>query len=366
MAKTESLQAGYLHSLARRLFTAAGTPPHIADTVAAILVNANLAGHDSHGVLRVPAYLQSIEKGGIDPAAEPEVIRETAGTLLIDGKNGFGHHAAHQAMQRAIEKAKQADLCAASFLRTGHIGRLGEYAEAAARAGCIGLVMCGGGGPGSRIVPYGGARGALGTNPIAIGAPTGSEAPFLIDMATSMIAEGKIQVARSRGADLPPGCIVDRNGSPSVRTADFYDGGFLLPFGGHKGYALSFFACLFSTLSGSFDRERGSLWGTSMLVLNISAFTPLAEYQESLRAFLDSIRATPPAPGFAEVLVPGDFEARSRAERLARGIELPVTITQQLRAWAARLDVWMSEDAVEPADMERYASRASADTTVNP
>src|SRR5437879_22647 len=139
-------------------------------------------------------------------------------------------------------------------------------------------------------------------------------------VSTSSLAEGKIHVARSLGADRPPGCIVDRNGSPSVRTADFYDGGFLLPFGGHKGYALSFFACLFSTLSGSFDRERGSLWGTSMLVLNISAFTALAEYQENLRAFLDGIRATPPAPGFTEVLVPGDLEAHSRAHRLAHGI----------------------------------------------
>src|SRR5713101_5637925 len=246
MTPTEVFQAAHLHSLARRLFIAAGTPPHIADAVAAILVNANLAGHDSHGVLRVPAYLASIEKGGIDPASEPEVVKETVGTLQIDGKNGFGHFTARQAMWQAIEKAKQSDLCVVSLVRTGHIGRLGEYAEMAARAGCISIVTCGGGGPGSRIVPYGGARGALGTNPIAIGAPTGGEAPFLIDMATSMIAEGKIQVARSRGADLPPGCIVDRNGGPSISTADFYDGGFLLPFGGHKGYALSLFTCLFS------------------------------------------------------------------------------------------------------------------------
>jgi LDH2 family malate/lactate/ureidoglycolate dehydrogenase len=236
----------------------------------------------------------------------------------------------------------------------------------AARAGCIGLVTCGGGGPGSRIVPYGGARGALGTNPIAIGAPTGGEAPFLIDFATSMIAEGKIQVARSRGADLPPGCVVDRRGNPTVSTADFYDGGFLLPFGGHKGYALSLFGCLLSVLSGRFDRERRSLWGTSMLALNISAFTSLEEYQQDLQAFLDGIRATPPAPGFSEVLIPGDFEARSRAQRLAHGIELPVTISGPLREWAEKLGVSMGEDAVEAADAERYVSRASTAGPVNP
>src|SRR5207302_2196740 len=138
MPTTTRFTAGYLHSLARRLFIAAGAPGHIADAVAAILVNANLAGHDSHGVLRIPAYLGMIERGEIDPAAEPEVVKETSGTLLIDGRKGFGHYTAHQAMQQAIAKAKQADLCAVSFVRIGHIGRLGEYAEAAARSGCIG------------------------------------------------------------------------------------------------------------------------------------------------------------------------------------------------------------------------------------
>lgn len=333
-------EARYLHSLAQRLFTAAGTPPHIAEAVTEILVNANLAGHDSHGVLRIPAYLQMIEQGQIDPAAEPAIVKETSGTLLIDGQKGFGHYTARRAMQWAIEKAKRADLCAVSFTRVGHIGRLGEYAEAAARAGCIGLVTIGGGGRGTgSTVPFGGARGALSTNPIAVGAPTGDDTPFLIDFATSMIAEGKIQVARSHGADLPAGCIVDKNGNPSVKTADFYDGGFLLPFGGHKGYALSLFTCLLSGLGGVFDPERGSVWGASMLVWNIEAFTPLQEYQRGLRAFLDGVKATPPAPGVAEVLIPGEFEHRARMERLANGIELPASIWSAICDAAARLNI---------------------------
>src|SRR5947209_3620248 len=148
MPTSTRFKAGPLHSLTRRLFIAAGAPSHIADAVAEILVNANLAGHDSHGVLRIPAYLRMIEQGQIDPAAEPEVVKETTGTLLIDGQKGFGHYTAREAMQRAIEKAKRADLCAVSFARIGHIGRLGEYAEAAARSGCIGMVTIGGGGRG--------------------------------------------------------------------------------------------------------------------------------------------------------------------------------------------------------------------------
>jgi uncharacterized oxidoreductase len=351
MAMSPRFAVGSHHSLTRRLFSAAGTPGHIADTVAETLVNANLAGHDSHGVLRIPAYLRMIEQGQIDPAAEPELVQETTGTLRIDGQKGFGHYTARQAMQQAIAKAKRADLCAVSFVRIGHIGRLGEYAEAAARAGCMGMVTIGGGGRGvGSTVPFGGARGALSTNPIAVGAPTGDEAPVVIDMATSMIAEGKIQVARSQGADLPPGCIVDRDGHPSVKTADFYDGGFLLPFGGHKGYALSLFTCLLSGLGGVFDPERGSVSGASMLVLNIEAFTPLEEYQRGLRAFLDGVKATPPAPGFEEVIVPGDFEHRTRMQRLANGIELPESIYGPIREWAAKLGVLMSEGAAEIRD----------------
>jgi LDH2 family malate/lactate/ureidoglycolate dehydrogenase len=355
MFATHRLQAAHLHALTRCLFTAAGAPRHIAEAVSEILVNSNLAGHDSHGVLRIPAYLRGVSDGGIVPAAEPEVVRETATTLLIDGNGGFGHYTARKAMDLAVQKAKQAEVCRVSFLRIGHMGRLGEYAEAAARAGCIGLITYGTGARNSgSTVPYGGARGALGTNPIAVGVPTGDETPFIIDFATSTVAEGKLQVARSKNADLPPGLIVDKHGAPSVRPADFYDGGYLLPFGGHKGYALSLLVCLLGGLSGNFNAEKSGLGGMFIEVMDVSTFTPPEAYQRHVRAFLDGVKATSPAPGFAEVLVPGDFERRSRAERLARGIELPDTIYAQIREWAEKLNVPLNEEIVEPADVERY------------
>src|SRR5262245_51161213 len=191
MAATHRFAVRHLRSLSRHLFVAAGTPDHIAGTVAEILVNANLAGHDSHGVLRIPAYLSAIENGHLDPAAEPERLRETEATLRVDGRRGFGHHTARQAMQWAIEKARQSEVCCVTLVRTGHIGRLGEYAEMAARAGCIGLITVGGGSrDGGGILPYGGIQGRLGTNPIAVGAPTGDETPFILDFATSTIADG--------------------------------------------------------------------------------------------------------------------------------------------------------------------------------
>ncbi len=347
-----SLSASHLYSLARRMFIAAGAPPHIAATVAEILVNANLAGHDSHGVLRIPAYLRRIGQGALNPAAEPVRVRETAGTLLVDGRNGFGHYAARQAMAWTIDKAKRTEVCAASLVHHGHIGRLGEYAEQAARAGCIGLITTGSAEPGRGItVPFGGAAGALSTNPIAVAVPTGDDVPFVLDFATSVVAEGKIQVARSRGAEVPEGCIVDKQGTPSVKPADLYDGGHLLPFGRHKGYALGVLVTLLGGLGGEFDIERRTMEGTFLQVINIGAFMPLDTYQRAVRATLDGLKGTAAAPGVAEVLAPGDPEAHSRAARVARGIDVPDASYQQIRESAERLRVVVSPEAVEAIDV---------------
>ncbi len=347
--------AGHLHSMARRMFTAAGTPRHIADDVAEILVNANLTGHDSHGVLRIPAYLQRIADGRIHPAAEPRKIKETASTLIVDGGHGFGHYTARRAMQWVIEKARQADVCCASLMRTGHIGRLGDYAEQAARAGCIGLITAGTATRGEGLTaPFGGIKGALGTNPIAVGVPTGDGTPFILDYATSVIAEGKIKVARSTGADLPEGVIIDKHGNPSVKPAAFYDGGFLLPFGRHKGYALGLLVSLLGGLSGEYDGERGRMGGAFLQAINISAFTPLEEYQRAVRATLNGAKAAPPAPGVHEVLVPGDPEQLSRARRMREEIALPDSTYQEIREWAERLGVSLKAEVIEAADVERY------------
>ncbi len=355
MEKTHLFFAPHLHAISRTIFVAAGTSEHIANDVAEILVNAHLAGHDSHGVLRIPAYLRGIESGHIKPSAEPDVVAETANTLRFDGNNCFGHYVSRLAMQKAIEKSKTSATCCVSIFNTGHIGRLGEYAEDAAASGCIGLITVGKGGKGAGpMVPFGGAEGTFSTNPIAIGVPTGDGSPFIVDYATSVIAEGKIQVARSKDADLPEGCILDKHGEPSIKPADFYDGGAMLPFGRHKGYALAMFTCLLGGLAGTFNTDTGNMGGIYMQAIDVNAITPSADYQKGVRAFLDVIKSTPPAAGFDEVLVPGDFESRYRTERLKNGIEIPDTIYNQLQECAEILDVSIGEDIIEAEDMERY------------
>ena len=208
------------------------------------------------------------------PAPEPEVVRETAASLVIDGRDGHGHYAARWGMRRLLEKAAEQEICRASFRRIQHMGRLGEYAEMAAREGFIGIVLYGG--SGSCTLPYGGAEGALGTNPIAAGIPTAEGPPFVLDYATSRIAISKALLARSRGQPLPDRSIVDRDGNPSDDPEAYFDGGNLPGFGGHKGYALSLLVGLLCGLSGDHEAGEGRIVGHVMLVMNVDGMTPLA------------------------------------------------------------------------------------------
>ena len=355
MALPTRFQANHLHAIARRLFMAAGTPNHIADFVAEILVNANLAGHDSHGVQFLPMYLDRIANGGIIPAVEPVIAKETDTTLLVDGKGGFGHYATRQALYWAIDKAKERDVCCVNFTGLTHIGRLGEYAELAAAADCMVIVTSGGGSKsGGNVTPFGGAQPALGTNPIAVGVPTGDDEPFILDFATSIVAGAKVRVAFHKGMEVPEGWIADKHGNPTTNPADFEDGGYLLPFGGHKGYGLALLVCLLGGLSGNFDAARASMGGAFLQVFNIDSFTPLGAYQEGVRSFLNGLRSMPPAPGFDAVQVPGDFERRSRRKRLAQGIEVPAPVCKQIEDWANKWDVSLSDAAREAESVDRY------------
>ncbi|MCY3902210.1 MAG: Ldh family oxidoreductase [Caldilineaceae bacterium] len=348
MTQSNRHSASYLRRISRNLFAAAGTPEDIAATVADILVNANLAGHDSHGVQFVPMYLDRIEAGELKPAARPEIVRETSTTVHVDGHYGFGHNMSRQAMDWAIERARRTAVCCVTFENSTHIGRLGEYAEQAARAGCVTVITLGWASDGpSQVVPFGGARGCLGTNPMAVGIPTGDDAPFVIDFATSVIAGGKILVARDKGVDLPPGAVVDKDGRPSTDPGVYFDGGSLLPFGGHKGYALSLYFSLMGGLAGGFAGEHSAMSGLFMQVYDVAGFSPLDEYQRQVRIVLDAIKATPPAPGFDEVLVPGDFEHRSRQQRLAEGIEVPAETYGKIEVWAEKLDISLDREAGE-------------------
>lgn len=366
MAEMQVVAPGPLEEMARRIFVAAGTPEDLAGDVARHLVKANLSGHDSHGVIRIPRYMQMIEQGNLVADARPEVVRDWPATAVVDGKRGFGQVAALFALDVALQKAKSAGVGAASIQRCNHIGRLGDYGEAAAERGYIALVTFGSTGPNSgHSAPFGGAARHLGTNPWSVGVPAQVDQPnqsaasgqsgasngcgretgaVVVDFATTVVAEGKIQVARAKHAPLPPGSIVDKEGKPSTNAEDFYAGGMILPMGGHKGYGLSLVAALLGAgLTAESAATEGRGGGVFVLAINPRAFAAPEAYSGTVGNLTTAVKAVAPAPGFAEVLLPGEPEAKARAERQKSGVPIPPDTWEALVETAQRFDVPVPE-----------------------
>ena len=329
-----------------RILAAAGTPEDIAEKLAGWLVNANLSGHPSHGVMRVPQYVDLIRQGAYKAAERPAVVRETEATVLIDCRLGFGHLAAEALTRALAEKAKRARVAIGGIVNCTHIGRLGEWAELA--TGLNVLLFMTAGGPGlMRVAPYGGAEGRLSTNPITFGAPAVGTDPMIMDFATTASAEGKIRVARDKGVQIPPGQILDQRGQPSTNPNDFYDGGVMLPFGGHKGYGLMLMAeILGSNLTGAIEPAVPvSRIGTFALAIDPDALGAGQPYFEATRATFERVRDTRPAEGFTEVLIPGDGERRAREAGRQAPIELPAATWRQVLD--AAVQVGLDRDEVE-------------------
>ena len=225
-----------LIALAAAILVASGTAPEHAEVVARSLVEANVAGHDSHGVLRLMSYVEFVQRGDVQPSAEPAVAFERGAIARVDGRRGWGQLAAQLATATAVRLARSHGVGVVVVDRCGHVGRVGEYVETIAAAGFVGHALCNA--EPAVAAPGTGVR-ALGTNPVAWAVPRGEGEPVLVDFATAELAEGKLRVAVSRGEQLKVPAVVDAQGRPSHDPATFYDGGALVPFGGHKGYALS-------------------------------------------------------------------------------------------------------------------------------
>lgn len=314
-----------LRTLGRAIFVAAGATTANADGVMASLIAANLAGHDSHGVIRIPSYVEDIKKGRLAPAATPMVTHETPTTAIVDGASTFGQLGARRTAEIAAAKAKAVGMAGAALFRAHHTGRIGEWAELGAAAGLITFAAASGAHGPYQVAPYGGKGAALGTNPLAWGIPRlGDQPPVLLDYATSGAAQGKLMVARAAKAPVPDGWILDKDGQPTTDVEDFYAGGVLLPFAGHKGYALSVIVELLAVgLSGGEvvgPDERGSC--LFVACIDPAAFRIDGGFGETVENVARRLKGQPPAAGFDDVLLPGEPEARSRAERAEKGVPL--------------------------------------------
>lgn len=332
-------QVEELQVIAREVFHAAGFSAEEAEIIANVMAKANLVGHDSHGVIHIPNYIDRIKKREISPGAPVEVIHETSSTAILDGHFTLGHVAATRAIRLAIEKARQEGISSVGICNLNHIGRVGTYPEMAAEAGMVSIVTCNAGGAGRSVVPFGGRQPRFSTNPIAMAAPTRRGWPILLDMATSAVAAGKIRVARNQKKPTGDGWIVDKEGRPTTNPEDFYAGGALLPLGGnqgHKGYGLAFMIEILSGIlarAGTAALQRTQLSnGTFIIAMDIQAFVPMETFLDEVETLIDYMKATPPAPGFSQVLVPGEFEARTAQERRANGIPVDAETWRQILA----------------------------------
>ncbi|MFN8522780.1 MAG: Ldh family oxidoreductase [Chloroflexota bacterium] len=324
------------------IFRAAGASQANADGVVSSLISANLAGHDSHGVLRIPYYVSEIQNGRLNATATPRIVKETPSTAVIDGVATFGQIGARMSADVAVAKARQTGVASVAAMHCHHTGRIGEWVERVAAAGMVGMASTAGPRGPYSVAPFGGAQGALGTNPIAFAMPrSGGQPPILLDYATSAVAQGKLQVARAKGAPVPEGAIVDKDGNPTTDVERYFDGGLLQPFAGHKGYAMGVIVELLAVgLSGGemvAPSERGSCF--SITAINPTAFREEGEFQDYTDSVATRMKETRPSPGFSEVLAPGEPEARTREERTRDGIPLAERTWDELCATASKLGV---------------------------
>ena len=336
----------FLHKTAFHIYKAKGTPEEEANIVATHQVKANLVGHDSHGMIHVPEYCERIDKGHIVPGAPFVVEQETPTTAVINGNWGFGFVVTEKATKMVIEKAKTSGVAAITIHLQSHIGRLGDYGTMIAQEGMIGMVTADSGAGPKAVAPFGGRARRLGTNPICMAIPSDLEGQVLLDMATSAVAAGKINLARNRQEDVPPGWIIDKEGNPTTDPNDYSKGGAILPVGadqGHKGYGLSFmveiFSGLLTGLGFGIDPQARHNDGVFLVAYDVEKFRPLADFKKDVKDFAEFVKTSPPAAGFSEVLYPGEIEFKTEQKRRAEGIFIEDETWKQITELMHELNV---------------------------
>jgi hydroxycarboxylate dehydrogenase B len=346
-----NLRSETLHDVMSTILCASGGPEDLARQVADILVDNHLVGYDSHGLLRIPEYVESVRKGEIVPDARPEILKETPVSALVGGNWAFGQVSALFAIDVAVSKAKREGVGVVSVVQAGHTGRLAAFTERAARQD-VAVFMAIGTVDRPMTAPFGGAAAVLGTNPIAFSIPGAAGSPITVDISTSAIAAGKIAAARAKHEQLPPGCILDSSGRPSIDPQAFFDGGLLLPFGGHKGYALAIAAELLSGPLAGADAYPGVFNRSGIFIFAVDAaiFRPLSEFQQAVTKVISRVKSVAPQPGFEEVLMPGEPETRTRSHRERHGIPIPLDTWKAVRITAKSLGVDVDVIAGNPAE----------------
>jgi len=332
-----------LSEFSRGIFVHAGMPPDDAQIETEVLIWANLRGVDSHGVLRIPWYIKSIDKGVMNPKPNIQVEKETPATLLVEADRALGPVVTNFAMAKAIEKAKKVGIGWSQIRNVTHQGAMGYYSQMAVKSDMAGIaIAC----HPPNTAPYGARAAGVHNSPIAIAVPAQRHAPLSLDMATSVAAGGKISLAIDKGVPIPIGWALDKYGNP---TTDPKQAVTFVPVGGPKGSGLSLmFECLTGVMVNNpllepvlMGQRPASyhIQNSIVVAINIATFTDVQQYRDHIDNLIDGIKSLPRAEGFMEILVPGEPEERTYLERVKSGIPLPEGTISKLRVVAQRFGI---------------------------
>jgi LDH2 family malate/lactate/ureidoglycolate dehydrogenase len=314
----------------------AGLPPDDARLVADTLVQADLWGHQSHGVLRLPWYLARLKAGVCTVVAAPSFVVDAGAVAVIDGGDAMGQVLTAHAMRDAIRRAKAHGIAAVALRNSNHFGTALYFTLMAARAGCVAFLSTN---ASPAMAPWGGRQKTVGTNPWSWAAPAGKYAPMVLDIANTGVARGKIYLARQKGQPIPEGWAINAEGAPTTDAAAAIDG-IILPMAGHKGYAIAAMMDMLSGVltgsafgtgvAGPYQTERKSGAGQMMIVLNIEAFQPLPDFEARMERMIGELKAVPLAVGHEEIFYPGEIEARNEVRNRRDGLVLPTDTIRDL------------------------------------
>ena len=331
-------QAEFLIDLTRRIFQAVGSNDAEAEVVAQRLVNANLSGHDSHGVIRIPTYINWIREDKTLLNQTIDIETDNGSMVVVDGKFGLGQSIGQQAMQLGIERAGEHGVAVIALKDSAHLGRIGDWPEMCAEAGMVSVHFVNTSGMGNLVAPYGAIERRLSANPFAAGVPTQSEFPLILDMSACTIAEGKIRVALHAGKQVPEGCIIDSEGKPTTDPKTFYGppAGSILPIAGHKGYALSMIIEMMAgALTGGSctNPERANRLSNGMLsiIMDRSKLQTDDYFYNEVERYCNYVRSAKLMDENNRILMPGEIEHNTRATRRVEGIELSQTTIEMIQ-----------------------------------
>jgi LDH2 family malate/lactate/ureidoglycolate dehydrogenase len=335
---SRAIDAAELRTRVTRIFEGLGIPAADGSIVAEHLVEADLRGVHSHGVIRVPTYVRACRDGTINPSPDIKVIVDNGGQVVVDGDNAIGMLAAHRANELAIERGKQHGMAGVALRRSNHCGTMAYYATRAIRHGLIGWATTN---AGINMPPTGGVKKLVGNNPFAMAVPTNRAWPMVLDMATSVVAGGKLDVARSKGEQIPLGWARDAEGKPTTDPVAARAGS-LEPLGGPKGYGM---ALMLDVLAGVISGGRfgaglgapGS--GQFFMAIDVERYMPLDEFKARMDELIDQLHDCPRAPGVERIYVAGEIEHQLQARRLQEGVPIEENVLGELEQVERELGV---------------------------